>query len=61
MFLGDPFDVGVESASVMNCTSLVRSLVNVANGDGGGKFFSGEFVFSDKLPVDAGDVSTRVY
>ena len=61
MFLGDPFDVGVESASVTDCTGFVHSLVNVVNSNGGGKFLSGESVFSDKLLVDARDVSTRVY
>ena len=61
MFLGDPFDVGVESASIMNCTGFVRGLVYISNGDGGGEFLGGEFVFSDKLPVNAGDVSTGVY
>ena len=59
--MGDPFDVGVEGAGVANCTSLVRGLINIANGDGGGEFFRGESVFSDKLPVNARDVSTRVY
>ena len=61
MFLGDPFNVGVEGASVANCAGFVCSLIGVANSDGGGKFFGGESVFSDKLPVDARDVSTRVY
>ena len=60
VFLGDPFNVGVEGASVADCTSLIRSLVNVANCDGGGKFLGGESVFSDKLPVDARDVGTRI-
>ena len=55
MFLSDPFDVGIEGAGVVNCTGFVRSLINVSNGDGGGKFFSGEAVFPDKLPVNAGD------
>ena len=61
MFLGDPFDVGVEGASVADCTSFVRSLIYIANSDGGGEFFSRESVFSDKLPVDTRDVSTGVY
>ena len=61
MLLSDPFDVGVESASIADCTSLVRGLINVANGDGGGEFFGRESVFPDKLPVDAGDVGTGVY
>ena len=60
MFLGDPFDVGVEGASVANCTSLVSRLVHIANGDGGGEFLRMEAVFSDKLPVYAGDVSSGV-
>ena len=61
MFLSDPFDVGVESASVMDCTSLVRSLVNIVNCNGGSKFFSGEAMFPDKLSVNVGDISTGVY
>ena len=61
MFLGDLFDVGVESASITNCTSFVRSLVNIANSNGGGEFFSRESVFSDKLPVNARDVGTGVH
>ena len=61
MFLGNPFNVCVEGACITDCTSLVCCLVYVVNGDGGGKFLSGEFVFPDKLPVNARDVSTRVY
>ena len=61
MLLGDPFDVGVEGTGVADCTSLVRSLVNIANSDGRGEFFCGESVFSDELPVNARDVSARVY
>ena len=61
VFLGDPFNVHVQGASVMDCTSFVCSLVNIVNSDGGSEFFCGETVFSDKLPVDARDVSTRVY
>ena len=61
MFLDDPFDVGVEGAGVADCTGFVRSLVDIANSDGGGEFFGGESVFSDKLPVNARDVSTGVY
>ena len=60
MFLSDPFDVGVESASIVNCTGFVHCLVNVVNSDGRGKFLGRELVFSDKLPVDARDVSTRI-
>ena len=61
MFLSNSFNIGVEGASIMNCTSFVCSLVDVANSNGGGEFLSGELMFSDKLPVDAGDISTRVY
>ena len=61
MFLGDPLDVGVEGTSVADCTSFVCSLVNVANGNWRGEFLSGEVMFSDELPVNAGDISTRVY
>ena len=60
VFLGDPFDVGVEGASVAYCTGFVRSLINVANGNGGGEFLGGESVFSDELPVDARDISARI-
>ena len=61
MFLGDPFNVGVEGTSITYRTSFVHSLIHIANSDGGGKFFGGEVMFPDKLPVNAGDVSTRVY
>ena len=53
MFLGNPFDVGIEGADVADCTSFVHSLVNVANSDGAGEFFGGELVLSNKLPVNA--------
>ena len=61
MFLSDSFDVGVEGASVTDCTGFVHGLINIANGNGGGKFFGGESVFPDELPVYAGDVGTGVY
>ena len=61
IFLGDPFDVCIEDAGVTDCTSFIHGLVYISDCDGGGKFFSGELVFSDKLPVDAWDVGTRVY
>ena len=60
MFLGNPFDVGVEGASVADCTGFVCGLIDVLNGDGGGEFLGGELVFSDKLPVNARDVGTRI-
>ena len=61
MFLSNPFNIGIEGASVTDCTGFVCGLIYVSNGNGGGKFFCGESVFSDKFPVDAGDVGTRVY
>ena len=61
MFLGDPFNICIESASIANCTSFVCSLIHIANSDGRGEFFSGKLVFSDKLPVYAEDICTRVY
>ena len=61
MFLSDPFDVGIEGASIADCTGFVCSLINIANSNGGGKFFGGETMFSDKLPVNTGDVGTGVY
>ena len=61
MFLGNPFNVGIESASVVNCTGFVCSLVNVTNSNGGGEFLGGESVFSDELPVNAGDICARIY
>ena len=61
MFLSNPFDVGVEGAGIVDGTSFVHSLVDIVNSNGGGKLFGGESVFPDKLPVDVGDVGTRVY
>ena len=61
MFLCDPFDVGVESTSIVNCTCFVHSLLYILNSNGESKFLSGETVFSDELLVNAGDVSARVY
>ena len=60
MFLDDPFDVGVKSASIVECTCLVHGLVYVPNGNGRGEFLGRESVFSDKLLVDARDVSTGI-
>ena len=61
MFLGDLFDVCIESASVVDCTSFVHGLVHIADSDGGGEFLGGETVFPDKLPVNARDISIRVH
>ena len=59
--MDDPFDVGIEGAGIAYSTCLVRGLVYISYGDRGGEFLGGESVFSDELPVDAGDVGTRVY
>ena len=61
MFLSDPFDVHVEDAGITYSTSFVCSLVHVANCNRRSEFFSREIVFPDELPVDARDISTRVY
>ena len=61
MLLSNPFNVGIEDVSVMDCTSLVHCSVNIMNGNRGDEFFCGELIFSDELPVDAGNISTRVY
>ena len=61
MFLDNSFNVGIEGASIVNCTGFVCGLVHVAYSNGGGDFLCGELVFSDKLPVYTRDVSTRVY
>ena len=61
MFLGDLFNVYIKGASIIGYTSLVCSLVYISNSNRGGEFFHRKAVFSDKLPVDTGDVSTRVY
>ena len=61
VFLCNPFNVRVESAGIADCTCFVHGLVNIANSNGGSKFFCGKSVFSDKLPVYAGDICTGVY
>ena len=61
VFLGDPFNVHVEGVGVADHTSLVCSLVHILDHNGGGEFFGRELMFSDKLPVNVGDVSTGVY
>ena len=61
VFLGNPFNVGIEGRDIPDDTGLVCCLVYVVNCNEGDKFFSGESMFSDKLPVNAGDVCTRVY
>ena len=61
MFLSNPFDVGVECAGIADSSGFVHSLIDIVNGNGGSEFFSGESMFSDELPVDTRDVSTRVY
>ena len=61
MFLGDPFNVSVEGASVTDHTSFVCSLVNIANHDRGGEFLGRQSMLLDELPVNVGDVHTRIY
>ena len=61
MFLGNPFNVHVEGTSVANCTSFVCGLVHILDCNEGSKFLYRESVFSDKLPVYAGDIGTKVY
>ena len=61
MFLSDPFNVGIKGTGITDCTSLICSLIYILNDNGGDKFFCGETMFPNKLPVDAGYVSTRVY
>ena len=61
MFLGNPFNVHVEGAGIADCTSLVHGLVHISDHYRRSKFLGGESIFSDKFPVDTGDISTRVY
>ena len=61
VLLGNPFDVCIESAGVVDCTGFVYSLVHIANCDEGGELLDGELMFSDELSVNARDIGTRVY
>ena len=61
MFLDNSFDVYIEGVGVMDCTRFVHSLIHISDCDRGGEFVCGKSVFPDKLPVDAGNISTRVY
>ena len=61
MFLSNLFDVGIEGVGVTNYAILICGLVDAPNSNGGSKFFGGESVFPDKLPVYAGDVHAGVY
>ena len=61
MFLDNLFNVGIQSASIADYTSLVCSLVHILDCDGGSKFLSRKLMFSDKLPVNVGDICARVY
>ena len=61
MLLSNLFNICVEGASIVNCTSFVCNLIYIVNGDGGGEFLSGELVFPDKLLVNARDISTGVH
>ena len=60
MFLCNAFNVGKEDAGEADFPIFVGGLVNVLYFNGDIKFRGGEGVFSDKLPVDAGDVSITV-
>ena len=60
MFLCDAFDVGKEGADEVDFLIFIGGLVNIPYFDGDIKFCSGKGVFSDKLPVNAGDVCTTV-
>ena len=60
MFLCDTFDVGKEGAGEVDFPIFIGDLINIPYFDGDIKFCSGERVFSDKLPVNAGDVCTTV-
>ena len=44
-----------------DCISFVHGLIHVANCNTGDEFLGGKAVFSDELPVNARDISTRVY
>ena len=61
VFLGNPFNICVKGASIVNYTSFVCSLVHITNHNGEGEFFGGESVFSNELPVNARDICTRIY
>ena len=60
MFLCNILNVGKKGAGEADFPVLVGGLVNVLYFDGDIKFCSGKGVFSDKLPVNTGDVSTTV-
>ena len=61
MFLGNSFNVCAQSADIANGTGFIQSLVNISDSDEGFKLFCRKLVFPEKLPVNAGDVSIRVY
>ena len=61
VFLCNPFNVCVKSASVMDCAGFVCGLVYIVDKNRGGEFLDGELVSPDKLSVDAADISARVY
>jgi hypothetical protein len=60
-FLIYPSDVDEEGGGKEDIAFSVGGLINVADSDGYGKTFSGEVIFSDEGPVDAGDFCTAVY
>ena len=61
VFWGDPFDSCVEGTSVADNASFVCSLVHIADYNRRGKFLDRELVLPNKLSVNAGDISIRVY
>ena len=60
MFLHNTLYVGKKGAGKVDFPIFVQGLVNISYFDGNIKFHGGEGVFSNKLPVDAGDVCTTV-
>ena len=59
--MGDPFDVHVESVSVVNCTSFVHGFIHISDHDRRDEFFGGELVFPDELSVNTRGIGTRIY
>ena len=60
VFLCNVFDVGKKGASEADFPIFVGGLVNISYFDGDIEFCSGKGVFSDKLLVNAGAISTTV-
>ena len=60
MPLSNLFKDHIKGTNIVDCTSLVYSLVYIPNCNRETKFFHRELVFSDKIPVNTGDIGTRV-